>query len=67
MIRLHKAPPEGAHLIAMVHDEFIVECRTERAEEVKALMVAVMEQQPKSFTVPLVVDAKIGSNWGECK
>src|SRR5262249_50186579 len=38
MVRLHKGLPEGARLIAMVHDEFIVECRQEQAEDVRALM-----------------------------
>jgi DNA polymerase-1 len=68
MVRLHAALPEGACLIATIHDEFIVECRAEQAEEVKALMEAVMTAAlPEGFAVPLRVDAKIVDSWGEAK
>jgi DNA polymerase-1 len=67
MVRLHKALPEGAHLIAMVHDEFIVDCPAQQAADVLALVKATMERPPKGFLVPLVVDAQIGDNWGACK
>jgi len=67
MVRLHAALPDGARLIAMVHDEFIVECRQEQADDVRALMVETMQTTPDRFDVQMVVDAKIGANWGECK
>jgi DNA polymerase I-like protein with 3'-5' exonuclease and polymerase domains len=67
MVRLHAALPEGASLIATIHDEFIVECRREQAEEVRALTVETMQQTPAGFAVPVKVDAKIGENWGACK
>lgn len=67
MVRLYAALPEGARLIAMVHDEFIVECCTEQAEVVRDLMTEVMGQVPEGFTIPMRVDAHIGNNWGECK
>jgi len=67
MVRLHTALPDGARLIAMVHDEFIVECRQDQAEEVRALMVEIMQTAPDGFVVPMVVEATIGANWGECK
>lgn len=67
MVRLHSALPEGARLIAMVHDEFIVECRAEQAEAVRDLMIETMSQLPEGFTIPLRVDVHIGNNWGECK
>ncbi|MCI0664622.1 MAG: DNA polymerase, partial [Acidobacteria bacterium] len=67
MVRLHKTLPAGANLIAMIHDEFIVECREDQAEEVRALMVEVMSKQPEGFTIPLRVDAQIGASWGDCK
>ena len=34
---------------------------------VKQLMEAVMSDTPDDFTVPMVVEAKIGRSWGECK
>jgi DNA polymerase I-like protein with 3'-5' exonuclease and polymerase domains len=67
MVRLHNSLPEGARLIAMVHDEFIVECRRDLAEDVRALMVEAMQAAPEGFIVPMVVEAKIADNWGEAK
>ena len=67
MVRLYAALPDGARLIAQIHDEFIVECRTEQAEAVRDLMIETMSQAPEDFIVPMVVDAKIGGNWGEGK
>jgi DNA polymerase I-like protein with 3'-5' exonuclease and polymerase domains len=67
MVRLHSALPEGAKLISVVHDEFIVECRQEQAEDVRALMVEIMQATPEGFDVPMVVEAKIANNWGDAK
>lgn len=67
MVRLHNALPDGARLIAMVHDEFIVECQTDQAEAVRDLMTETMQTTPDGFIVPMPVEAKIGSNWGACK
>jgi DNA polymerase-1 len=67
MVRLHNTLPDGARLIAMVHDEFIVECRTGQAEAVRGLMIETMQTALDGFIVPMVVDAKIGGNWGESK
>ncbi|MBL8189230.1 MAG: hypothetical protein JNK38_14575 [Acidobacteria bacterium] len=67
MVRLHAALPEGARLIAMVHDEFIVECPAAQAEVVRDLMTEVMQAAPTGFTVPMVVEATIAANWGEAK
>src|SRR5262249_38991140 len=62
MVRLHSTLPEGARLISIVHDEFICECRQEQAEEVRALMVGVMQTAPEGFIVPMVVETKIARN-----
>src|SRR5262249_5280085 len=67
MVRVHSALPEGARLIAMVHDEFIVECRRELAEDVRSLMVEAIQTTPDGFVVPMVVEAKIADNWGNAK
>lgn len=67
MVRLHAALPEGARLISVVHDEFICECRQEQAESVRALMIETMQTTPDGFLVPMLVEAKIGENWGAAK
>jgi DNA polymerase I len=67
MVRLNAALPEGAQLIAQIHDEFIVECPAEQAEGVRDLMTETMSRTPEGFTIPMRVDIHIGDNWGECK
>ncbi len=67
MVHLHGRLPEGARLIAMVHDEFIVECRREQAEQVRELMMEAMQTLPDGFSVLMVVEAKIAYNWGDAK
>jgi len=64
---IYEVLPAGAHLIAQVHDEFIVECREEDAEGVRDLMAKIMTTAPDNFTIPLKVDAHIVNNWGEAK
>ncbi|MDQ3649919.1 MAG: DNA polymerase, partial [Acidobacteriota bacterium] len=67
LITVHESLPEGARIVAQIHDEIIIECRADIAEDVHALTVAVMEQAPEGFTVPLRVDAKIVGRWSEAK
>jgi len=67
LARLHSALPSGAKLIAMIHDEFICECRADQSEEVRQLMIDVMQKSPDGFIVPLKVNAHIGQSWGDCK
>jgi DNA polymerase-1 len=54
----------GVRIILQVHDEIILEVKEEIAEEVAKKVKEIMEQVYK-LKVPLVVDVKIGDNWGE--
>jgi len=67
MLRLASELPASAQLIATVHDELIIECPEIAADEVKALTVLVMtEEMAKVFPgLPIVVEAKICTHWGE--
>lgn len=67
MVSLYEPLPQGANLISMIHDELIVECREEQAEDVKAIVEAVMQTVPEGFEVPMVVDAKIVDCWADAK
>jgi DNA polymerase-1 len=67
MVRLHAALPEGARLVSIVHDEFIVECRQEQADDVRQLMIETMQMAPEGFVVPMVVEAKVAANWGNAR
>jgi DNA polymerase-1 len=67
MVALDSKLPEGAQLISMVHDELIIECRADHAEDVLSIVVEVMQDTPEGFTVPMPVDAKIVDCWADAK
>ena len=69
MIHVDKALRESypeAKLLLQVHDELIVECPEEIAEEVAALVSAQM-QQVAQLSVPLTAEAKYGKSWYDAK
>ena len=69
MIRVaRRLKTEGlrAQLILQVHDELIVECPQEEADQVKALLTQEMEGAG-NFSVPLVAEAGAGRSWAEAK
>ncbi|MGM9618312.1 MAG: DNA polymerase I [Oscillospiraceae bacterium] len=55
-----------AKLILQVHDELIVECPEDEAEQVKRLLAEEMEGAA-SLRVPLTAEAHSGKNWLEAK
>lgn len=62
---LEKSFPE-AKLILQVHDELIVECPAEIAEQVAQLISREMTQVAQ-LKVPLLAEAKWGNSWYEAK
>ena len=69
MIRVENALNERypqAELILQVHDELIVECPENIAEEVSKLVSQEMENVAK-LRVPLTAEAKFGKSWYEAK
>lgn len=57
---------ENARMVAQVHDELTVECRTSDAEEVAVRLRMAMEGA-YPLKVPLVAEPKIGATWGDVK
>ena len=55
-----------AKLILQVHDELIIECRKDLAEQAAKLLTEEMEAAA-SLKVKLEVDAQEGANWLEAK
>lgn len=51
-------------MLLQIHDEIILEVKTEKAELVAKKLKEIMENVYK-LRVPLTVDVKIGDNWGE--
>ena len=69
MIRVDYALAEAglqAKLILQVHDELIVECPQEEADQASRILQREMEQVAQ-LKVPLVVEAKAGGSWYEAK
>lgn len=69
MIRVDRALKEAgleAKLILQVHDELIVECPENEAEEVMEILKREM-QGAAALSIPLTADAKIGKSWYEAK
>lgn len=67
MVRVHQelaAHFPRARLLLQVHDELIVECPADQAESVASRVKAVMSGAAH-LSVPLLVEAGIGGNWGE--
>ena len=67
MIKVHAELSEKfpeAKLLLQVHDELIVECPENQAEEVAKIMKTSMESVTQ-LSVPLKVSVEIGKRWGE--
>lgn len=67
MIQLSdKLKATKARLLLTVHDELVVEAPKDQTENIAKIIKQTMEGVIK-LCVPIVVDVKIGDNWGECK
>ena len=67
MVNVHRRlKGEGlkARLILQVHDELIVECPGEEAEQVRLILTEEMENAAQ-LSVPLLAEAHIGHSWAE--
>ncbi len=65
MIRVYNALNAGgykAKIILQVHDELVIDCPMEEADEVKKLLVDNMESAVR-LNIPLIADGKSGKNW----
>jgi DNA polymerase I-like protein with 3'-5' exonuclease and polymerase domains len=55
---------DNGQLILQVHDELVFECSEGNVKET-AQMVKVQMESAISLDVPVIVDLKVGKNWGE--
>ena len=67
MVRLARELPPSARMIATVHDELVIEAPEAIAEEITILTAKVMTEEMGALFpgLPIEVEAKIVSNWGE--
>ncbi|MDY2719964.1 MAG: DNA polymerase, partial [Candidatus Faecousia sp.] len=69
MLQVSEALEENglqARLLLQVHDELIVECPPEEAEQVMQIVTRQM-QGAAELSVPLIAEAKMGKSWYEAK
>ncbi len=60
------ADTDSYKLILQVHDELLFECDPSNVKEVGKMVKEKMENALK-LSVPVIVDLKVGQNWGEMK
>lgn len=59
-----------AHIVLQVHDELVIECPEEVAEEVRGIVQHTMAfpvNDKNPLCLPLIVDPKIVTQWGDAK
>jgi DNA polymerase I-like protein with 3'-5' exonuclease and polymerase domains len=69
LILLHRRLPEGAAIVATIHDEIVVECQDEDAGEVLGLTkTAMLDGIGKvANDCPVEVEGGVGKTWGSAK
>lgn len=67
--RIQRAPKGEAKLIAMVHDEIVLEVREEHAERWGQILKACMEEAGAEICkkVPIVAEVSSGRTWADAK
>lgn len=60
-------PNSGVRLIGTVHDEIILECPKDKAEQVSAALKIAMEDAGRKYLkkVPVIADVSVGDNWAD--
>ena len=58
--------PDEVRMILQVHDELVFEVKDGLVKKASGMLQDEMETVEK-LKVPIVVDAGVGNNWGECK
>jgi DNA polymerase-1 len=67
IILVSKRLPQAARIVSTVHDELVVECPGDLADECRIIVSdAMVEAMAKLYPeVPIEVEASICGNWGE--
>ncbi|MBI3627381.1 MAG: DNA polymerase I [Candidatus Sungbacteria bacterium] len=59
-------PKDTAHILMQVHDDILCEIKSDKVSTVAPRVKGIMERV-YDIGVPIVVDVKVGPNWGEMK
>ena len=55
----------GAHLLLQIHDELLFEVPQERVQQFVDTIVPELTSMVPEFAVPIILEAKIGTRFGE--
>ncbi|MFZ9938375.1 MAG: DNA polymerase, partial [Luteolibacter sp.] len=67
LILIHQRLPKSARIVSTVHDEVVVECREESADECREIITTAMVEAMAALfpEVPVEVEANICTTWAE--
>jgi DNA polymerase I-like protein with 3'-5' exonuclease and polymerase domains len=67
MLALSKALPENAKIVSTVHDELVIECDTDQAADLAAIVSETMTSAMSGLfpEVPIEVETSIGNAWSK--
>jgi DNA polymerase-1 len=68
MIKLDAAMPQDTFLVATIHDELVIDCPAATANRCREIIADAMREafmEMFGYDVPVGVEAKVCSNWGE--
>jgi DNA polymerase I len=67
LILIHERLPKSARIVSTVHDEVVVECREESADECREIITTAMVEAMAALfpEVPVEVEANICTTWAE--
>ena len=70
MVEIQRKLPPSAKLVAIVHDEFVLECDEQDAPDVLKLVTYEMEEAAVPLfgdVIRLTAEGGYGKSWGDCK
>jgi DNA polymerase I len=67
LILIHERLPKTARIVSTVHDEVVVECREESADECREIITTAMVEAMSALfpEVPVEVEANVCTTWAE--
>lgn len=65
MLKVDELLDDSSKQILQIHDSILVECPSQKADQVADMLKQTMEQIAPELPVKLDVDVQIGQNWGE--
>jgi DNA polymerase-1 len=67
VVKLREALPRSVRFLLHVHDEIVMEAPESIAEEILKVSKQLLEKPLSWFSVPLIADGGVGSNWAQAK